>query len=163
MTCQRSRLRTRCTTGGAAATLEYQPVGFGSYHWLATDRAGRQLYATADDLDAKRRTADDTADDAFGRLCQAFGTALALRNEAGLKFVVAPVAPADGQVAARLSERYSLVIHPYVMGSAVGEDGEFSRDGDRRAVMDMLIQLHQTHVGQPPWTTSWYRISTPSR
>lgn len=136
--------------GFAAATLEYQPVGFGSYHWLATDRAGRQLYATADDLDAKRRIAQDTADDAFGRLCQAFGTALALRSEAGLNFVVAPVSTADGRVAARLSERYSLVVHPYVIGSTAGEDGEFTRDSDRRAVVDMLVQLHQAHVGQPP-------------
>lgn len=36
-----------------AASLEYQPVGFGSHHWLATDATGRRLFATADDLAAK--------------------------------------------------------------------------------------------------------------
>jgi spectinomycin phosphotransferase/16S rRNA (guanine(1405)-N(7))-methyltransferase len=135
--------------GFTAASLEYQPVGFGSYHWLATDTAGRRLYVTADDLAAKRRTAHETADDAFDRLCHAFGTASALRSEAGLGFVVAPLPTAAGRVVARLSERYSLVIHPYVTGTDAGEDGEFTNDGDRRAVVDMLIQIHGARAGEP--------------
>jgi len=135
--------------GFRAASLEYQPVGFGSHHWLATDRTGRRLYATADDLAAKRRTAHDTTDDAFDRLGHAFGTALALRDEAGLNFVIAPLLTATGRVVARLSERYSLVVHPYVTGTEAGEDGEFTNDGDRQAVVDMLIQIHRANVGQP--------------
>jgi spectinomycin phosphotransferase/16S rRNA (guanine(1405)-N(7))-methyltransferase len=135
--------------GFTTASLAYQPVGFGSYHWLATDRTGSGLYATADDLAAKRRTADETTDDAFDRLCHAFGTALALRGEAGLDFVVAPLLTAAGRVVARLSDRYALVIHPYVIGTAAGEDGEFANDGDRQAVVDMLVQIHRAHVGKP--------------
>jgi Phosphotransferase enzyme family len=135
--------------GFTAASLEYQPVGFGSHHWLVMGRTGERLYATADDLDAKRRTAHDTADDAFDRLCHAFGTALALRDEAGLTFVIAPLLTAAGRVAARLSERYSLVIHPYVTGTAAGDDGEFTNDGDRKAVVDLLILMHRAHVGKP--------------
>jgi hypothetical protein len=129
--------------GFAAASLEYQPVGFGSYHWLATDAAGRRLFATADDLAAKRRTAHETTDDAFDRLCHAFGTALALHGEAGLSFVVAPLLTVAGRVVARPFERYSLVAHPYVLGTAAGEDGEFANDADRQAVVDMLIQIHR--------------------
>lgn len=64
--------------GFTAVSLEYQPVGFGSHHWLATDAAGGRLYATADDLAAKRRTARETTDDAFGRLCHAFDTLQAM-------------------------------------------------------------------------------------
>ena len=135
--------------GFTAVSLEYQPVGFGSHHWLATDRTGRRLFATADDLAAKRRTAHETTDDAFGRLCHAFGTALALRGEAGLNFVIAPLVTATGRVAARLSERYSLVVHPYVMGTAAGQDGEFTKAGDRQAVVDMLIQIHGAQAGKP--------------
>ena len=135
--------------GFTAVSLEYQPVGFGSHHWLATDRTGRRLFATADDLAAKRRTAQETSDDAFDRLCHALGTALALRGEAGLNFVIAPLLTATGRVAARLSERYSLVIHPYVIGTEAGEDGEFTNAGDRQAVVDMLIQLHGAQAGQP--------------
>jgi spectinomycin phosphotransferase/16S rRNA (guanine(1405)-N(7))-methyltransferase len=135
--------------GFTPASLEYQPVGFGSHHWLATDLAGGRLYVTADDLAAKRRTAQDTTDDAFDRLRDAFGTASALRGEAGLDFVVAPLRTATAQVVARLSERYSLVAHPYVIGTDAGQDGEFADDGDRRAVLDMLIQIHRARVGKP--------------
>ncbi len=135
--------------GFTAAALVYQPVGFGSHHWLDTDRAGRRLFATADDLADKRRTASDTTDDAFGRLGHAFGTALALRREAGLSFVVAPVLTAAGRVLARLSEQYSLVVHPYVTGTVAGEDGQFIDDGDRRTVVDMLIQIHRANIGHP--------------
>jgi spectinomycin phosphotransferase/16S rRNA (guanine(1405)-N(7))-methyltransferase len=135
--------------GFTAVSMEYQPVGFGSHHWLATDTTGRRLYATADDLADKRRTAHETTDDAFGRLCHAFGTARALRDEAGLNFVIAPVLTTTGRVVARLSERYSLVIHPYVTGTGTCGDGEFTNDGDRRAVVDMLIQIHRAHVGKP--------------
>jgi hypothetical protein len=132
-----------------AASLEYQRVGFGSHHWLATDTAGRRLFATADDLTAKVRTAHDSTDDVFDRLCHAFRTALALRGEAGLNFVIAPVLTGSGHVVARLSDRYSLVVHPYVTGTEAGENGEFSNDGDRRAVVDMLIRIHDAQVGKP--------------
>jgi spectinomycin phosphotransferase/16S rRNA (guanine(1405)-N(7))-methyltransferase len=135
--------------GFTADSLEYQPVGFGSHHWLATDGTGMRLYATADDLAAKRRTAHETTDDAFDRLCRAFGTALALRGEAGLNFVIAPLLTATGRAVARLSERYSLVIHPYVSGTEAGEDGEFTNDRDRQAVVDMLIQIHRANAGEP--------------
>jgi len=135
--------------GFTATSLDYQPVGFGSYHWLAADREGRRLWATADDLNAKLRTAQDTTDDAFDRLCRAFGTALALHREAGLTFVVAPVPTATGQAAAQTSDRYSLVVHPHVTGTDAGEGGKFTRDGDRQAVVDMLIQLHHARAGRP--------------
>ncbi len=135
--------------GFTAASLKYQPVGFGSHHWLATGTTGERLYATADDLRAKRRTAHDTTDDAFDRLCHAFGTALALREEAGFSFVIAPLLTTAGPAVARVSERYSLVIHPFVTGTAAGEGGDFTNGGDRKAVVDMLAQIHRAHVGRP--------------
>ncbi len=48
-------------------SLEYQAVGFGSHHWLVTDAEGERVFAIVDDLVAKLRTAEDTADAAFGR------------------------------------------------------------------------------------------------
>lgn len=135
--------------GFTAVSLEYQPVGFGSYHWLAGDRAGRRLFVTADDLAARQRTASDSTDDAFDRLDRAFGTALALRDQAGLSFVIAPLPAGAGRVAARLSDRYSLVAHPHVAGTAAGLDGEFTSAGDQRAVVDMLIQIHRARAGMP--------------
>jgi len=94
------------------ASLQYQAVGFGSHHWLATDAEGARVFPTVDDLAAKLRTADDNTDAAFGRLDRAFTTALSLRTEAGLEFMLAPIASPDGRVLARLTHRYSLVIHP---------------------------------------------------
>jgi len=135
--------------GLRAASLAYQPVGFGSHHWLATGTAGDRTFVTVNDLVAKLRTARDTADAAFGRLAAALATASALRADAGLPFVVSPVPAAGGQVVARLSDRYCLVVHPYVAGEPAGEDGDFARDEDRLAVLDMLVKIHGAQAGDP--------------
>ena len=129
--------------------LEYQPVGFGSHHWLATDAGGARLFLTVDDLAARLRTADDTADAALGRLRRALATALSLRADAGLEFVVAPTPASDGQVLARLNDRYSLAVHPYTVGTQIGADGEFTSGSDRIAVLDMVIRLHRAHAATP--------------
>jgi thiamine kinase-like enzyme len=129
-----------------ASSLEYQAVGFGSHHWLAANAEGVRLFATVDDLKAKLRTADDTTDAAFGRLGRAFATAFSLGTDAGLAFVIAPIPGAGGQVLARLADRYSLVIHPYIAGTQVGSYGEFVTGSDRNAVLDLLGQLHSAHA-----------------
>jgi spectinomycin phosphotransferase len=133
----------------APASLEYQPVGFGSHHWLATNANGARLFAMVDDLAAKLRTADDTTDAAFGRLRSAFATALSLPTDAGLAFVIAPAITSDGQVLVRLADRYSLVVHPYIVGTQAGPDGEFINGSDRITVLNMLIELHRVQVGKP--------------
>ena len=135
--------------GFTPASLEYQAVGFGSHHWLATDARGGRVFATVDDLTARLRTRQDTADAAFGRLSRALATARSLRAEAGLAFVVAPVPASGGQVVARLSGRYSLAAYPYLTGTPAGAGGEFARAGDRRAALDLLVQLHRAKAGRP--------------
>ena len=149
--------------GFTPASLEYQAVGFGSHHWLATDARGGRVFATVDDLTARLRTRQDTADAAFGRLSRALATALSLRAEAGLAFVVAPVPASGGQVVARLSGRYSLAAYPYLTGTPVGAGGEFARAGDRRAALDLLVQLHRAKAGRPriqidPEALALYRL-----
>jgi hypothetical protein len=96
----------------SAKSLTYQAVGFGSHHWLATDASGSQLFVTVDDLTGKLRSSDDTTDSAFARLERAFTTALSLRREVCLPFVVAPIPTHDGRVVARLAPGYSVVVHP---------------------------------------------------
>jgi spectinomycin phosphotransferase len=135
--------------GFRTSSLAYQAVGFGSHHWLAADPAGNLLFATVDDLAAKLHTATDSADAAFSRLAAAFTTAQALHDDAGLSFVIAPTPAADGRLVVRLSDRYSLVVHPYLDGEPAGQDGEFALDEDRHAVLDMLIQIHAARTGQP--------------
>jgi hypothetical protein len=136
--------------GFTPLSLDYQAVGFGSHHWLATDARGGRLFATVDDLTARLRTRQDTADAAFGRLNRAFATALALRAEAGLAFVVAPVPASGGQMLVRVSGRYSLVVHPYVTGAPAGQFGGFARASDRQATLDLLVQLHSVKPGRAP-------------
>jgi hypothetical protein len=125
-----------------AGELKYQAVGFGSHHWLAADGNGSLLFVTVDDLVAKLCNSADTTDAAFGRLERAFGTALSLRREAGLAFVLAPVPAADGRVLGRLQDRYSLVVHPYLADCRPVHGGEFETLEDRLAVLDQLIALH---------------------
>jgi hypothetical protein len=81
--------------GFRPASLSYQAVGFGSHHWLAVDSGGLELFATVDDLSEKLRDDADTTSAVFSRLEQAFESALSLRRDAGLDFVVAPL-PATG-------------------------------------------------------------------
>ena len=132
-----------------ATSLTYQALGFGSHHWLAADAQGDRLFVTVDDLADKLRGPDDTTDAAFARLEHAFTTALSLRREACLAFVVAPVQTVAGLALSRLAPRYSVVVHPFVEGCETGRDGAFASPADRRAVLGLLTVLHSERVGTP--------------
>jgi hypothetical protein len=125
-----------------ATSLQYQPVGFGSHHWLATDARGEQLFVTVDDQAMRLHGGADTHEAAFGRLRRALETALSLRRDAGLGFVVAPVAAAAGSVVTRLTDRYSLAVYPYLDGAGSRPDGTYSSRADRLAVVGLLARLH---------------------
>jgi spectinomycin phosphotransferase len=136
--------------GVQSASLTYQAVGFGSHHWLAVDSSGLRLFATVDDLSDKLRDGADSPGAVFGRLEQAFESALSLRRDAGLDFVVAPLPDTGGRVLRRLSDRYSLVVHPYLADCHSGQDGEFETSADRQAVLAMLVRLHSAKATRPP-------------
>ena len=136
--------------GFRPASLSYQAVGFGSHHWLAVDPGGLKLFLTVDDLSEKLRGEADTTSAVFGRLGQAFESALSLRRDAGLDFVVAPLPAAGGRVLRRLTGRYSLVVHPYLAHRHSGQDGEFASSADRRAVLALLVRLHRAKAARPP-------------
>jgi spectinomycin phosphotransferase len=121
---------------------EYAAVGAGSYHWEVTDETGLRRFVTVDDLDQKAWLGD-TRDAAFDGLRRAFDTCVALR-EGGLHFVVAPIPTRTGESLRRLDSRYALALFPFVEGEA-GEFGYCDDDGDgRRAVVEMLAELHQS-------------------
>jgi hypothetical protein len=136
--------------GFRPASLSYQAVGFGSHHWLAVDPAGLKLFVTVDDLSEKLRDGADTTSAVFGRLGQAFESALSLRHDAGLDFVVAPLPATGGPVLRRLTGRYSLVVHPYLAHRHSGQDGEFASSADRHAVLALLVRLHRAKAARPP-------------
>jgi hypothetical protein len=67
--------------GRRATHVEYAPVGFGSHHWAVTMPDGR-LFATLDDLIARRRHATEPPAETRRRLEAALSTARALRDGA---------------------------------------------------------------------------------
>jgi hypothetical protein len=136
--------------GFRPARLSYLAVGFGSHHWLAVDSGGVKLFVTVDDLNEKLRDDADTSSAVFGRLGQAFESALSLRRDAGLDFVVAPLPATGGRVLRRLTGRYTLVVHPYLADCQSAQDGEFESTADRHAVLALLVRLHSAKATRPP-------------
>ncbi|MEW9528758.1 phosphotransferase [Microbispora sp. NPDC049125] len=118
-------------------SVEYLTVGAGSYHWSVVDRCGTAWFVKVDDLGVE----DAGRDAAFGQLGQSFGAALALRRDAGLDFVLAPIPTTTGAAIRRLTSRYALSVFPMVAGAA----GHFGahRPEDRAEVIDLLAELHE--------------------
>lgn len=121
-----------------AADLGYAPVGFGSYHWLATNARGARRFVTVDELE-DGGGGDATA--SFELLGRALETAYALRAAAGLSFVVAPLLTTDGAVLRLLGSTYAAALYPFVDGQPY-PDGPEATAEDRPAVVDMLAQVH---------------------
>jgi spectinomycin phosphotransferase len=122
------------------AALRYAPVGGGSYHWVVRDGAGRRWFVTADDLDDKAWLGH-TRPAVMAGLVSAMETALALRRDAGLEFVVAPV-PGCGEALVRpVGPRYAMAVFPFLDGTA-GRWGEPLPAVERAVLTDMLAALH---------------------
>jgi spectinomycin phosphotransferase len=126
--------------GLRGATLEYLPVGFGSHHWTAEDSRGARWFVSVDDLEAGFQAGPD-ADAAFAALERAFRTAVALRDEARLDFVVAPLSDDEGLVVRRVSDRYAVRLSPLVEGASSAA-GSYESPDDRRLMGDVLGRLH---------------------
>lgn len=121
-------------------TLTYQPVGFGSHHWLAT-AADRRWFVTVDDLAAKRRDAEEPFDTADARLRAALSAARTARDR-GLEFVVAPIVGVNGDVVRRVGDRFSVAVYPFVDGVTRGW-ADFGSIDERLAVVDLIVDLHE--------------------
>jgi spectinomycin phosphotransferase len=126
--------------GFDVATIEFAPVGFGSYHWMVTDVAGTRGFVTVDDLDRKPWLGD-TRESAFDGLASAYRSAVALR-QAGLGFVLAPIPARGGEPLRRIGERHSVALFPFVNGRAA-DFGAYEKREDRAAVLRLVAQLHQ--------------------
>jgi hypothetical protein len=116
---------------------EYLPVGAGSYHWAVTDRDGGVWFVKVDDLSAGGAAPRDV----FNELSRSFRTALSLRREVGLDFVVAPVPTSAGAVLWRLASGFAVSVFPMVDGVA----GDFGahRVEDLGEVVAMLAAVHR--------------------
>ena len=92
-----------------AAAMRYAEVGGGSYHWVVRDDRAQHWFVTVDDLDDKPWLGDTRAAAAAG-LRAAMDTAVALRRDAGLPFVAAPVPGAGGQTVRPVDARYAVAV-----------------------------------------------------
>lgn len=130
-------------------TWEYAPVGFGDYHWTATDTRDRRWFVTVADLAHKSWYGNGTQA-AFHGLRDAMDTAVALRNAKphGLDFVVAPVRTADGETVRALGTGHAVSVFPLLPGTP-GHFGETFTPHDRALTVDLLAALHRT---PPPAT-----------
>jgi spectinomycin phosphotransferase len=124
-----------------AAAMRYAAVGGGSYHWAVRDGAGRRWFVTVDDLDGKPWLGD-TRPTVLAGLRSALDTAVALRRDAGLEFVVAPVPGCGGATVRPLGPAHAVAVYPF-LGGAPGRWEEACLPPERAALVDMLAALHQ--------------------
>jgi spectinomycin phosphotransferase len=126
--------------GVESRSAEYLTVGFGSYHWLVTDTSGRSLFVTVDDL-RQKEWLGNTPEEALDGLRNAYDTALGLRDEGGLEFVIAPLPTPRGETVRRIGMRHAVAVFPFISGrpSHFGDD---SSPAERAEVAGMLAELH---------------------
>jgi len=139
------------------ATLDYAPLGAGSHHWIATERTGRRWFVTVDELRAGQFSGDPDA--AYAAYAIAYRSATALR-EAGLEFVLTPVADMGGAVIHRLGPHFSMIVLPFVDGETFGWGG-YRNERDRQDILRHLARLHSVDV--PPTLTRREDFSVPKR
>ena len=66
-----------------------------------------------------------------------------LRHDAGLEFVVAPVAARDGEPLRRVDDRYTVSVFPFLAGRSY-PFGAYSDARLRDKVLDMIAAVHQS-------------------
>ncbi len=128
--------------GLRAVSLEYVPEGGGSHHWklVADDR--QPYFVTVDDLDDKDWLGH-SREAALDGLRSALSTAVALRDEARLDFVMASIASSDGQPLRRVDGRYAASVFRFLAGRSHGF-GSYPDPRLRSQVLDMIAALHQS-------------------
>jgi spectinomycin phosphotransferase len=128
--------------GLAGWTLQYAPVGAGSYHWTAAGAAsGERRFVTVDDLDDKGFLGR-TRPAVLAGLRTAMDAAVTLRR-AGLGFVAAPEPALTGQTVRPLGPRHAVAVFPFLAGLP-GDWHEPLPAPERAELVAMLAALHRT-------------------
>jgi spectinomycin phosphotransferase/16S rRNA (guanine(1405)-N(7))-methyltransferase len=127
--------------GLTVASMAYGPVGFGSHHWEVLDGDGGRWFITADDLATRRRCSDEPPGAAYGRLRASLAAAAGLRDH-GRRYVVAPMSTLDGEPLVLVADRFGVAVYPFVDGASF-DWGEYANPAQRRAVLDMVVDLHR--------------------
>lgn len=125
-----------------STSVRYVPLGGGSYHWQVQAADGRRWFVSATDLD-HAPWLGATRSSSLRTLQATMDTALTLRQEVGLSFVLAPVPCRDGGILRPIRQRYGLVVHPFLEG-ACGEFGAPLPQAETSTVIDVVAALHET-------------------
>jgi spectinomycin phosphotransferase len=136
----------------AGSRVEYRPVGGGSYHWLVSDGTGTRYFVTVDDLDQKGYLGA-ARDSAFEGLRRALDTAHALRHDAGLEFVVAPLRTPRDETVLRIGTRHAVAVYSFIEGTSPGWEATLEPN-ERAALVRMLARLHDVDRSVTPCARS---------
>jgi spectinomycin phosphotransferase len=145
--------------GIEARTLEYVPIGAGSYHWRAREGTGQAWWVTADDLSWSGVSTRTDPDGIFDDLRAGFTAARQLRDD-GLGFVLAPVPGKDGGVVHRVVTSWALSVCPYVEAENAGAYGEWRSPALRLEAARLVAELHRA---RPPAAIRRWDAEIPCR
>jgi spectinomycin phosphotransferase len=125
-----------------AASMEHVPEGGGAYHWKLVDEGGQPHFVTVDFL-GDREWMGETRQAVFTGLGRALSVAVALRDDVGLEFVVAPIAARDGELMRRLDDQYAVSVFPFLAGRSY-PFGPYPDARLRGLALDMIAALHRS-------------------
>ncbi len=131
-------------------SLDYQPVGFGSHHWVATDKVGSRHFVTADELSSASRSGDEVS--VLGLHLRLALTAATDLRAIGCRFVVAPRATKGNHPLVQFG-RYAVALYPFVDGQSFSFEEPFG-EAEQQRVLEMVAELHRaplTAVRLPGW------------
>jgi spectinomycin phosphotransferase len=138
------------------SNVEYAAVGFGSYHWVATQASGQKWFVTADNVGSQGKGSRET--EVFANLQAAYATASTLRRS-GLAFVVAPLPDRSQRLMRRIESDWAVAVFPYIDGHAIG-NGAWS---DTAACARAAGLVGQLHTSTPPGTPRRFSFAIPHR
>lgn len=138
--------------------VEYAPVGFGSYHWIATGTDGRRWFVTADHLASGGGWLGGDAEEFAGALTAAARTTRALAD-AGYEFAHAGVPDRTGVLARRVLPDWTMQVFPYLDGWSTGF-GPWKEPAERRRIAAIVGRLH---AADPPAGVRRWELAVPGR
>ncbi|MGW6199135.1 phosphotransferase enzyme family protein [Kribbella sp. NPDC055110] len=114
--------------GFQATEVVYAPVGFGSYHWIASEAGEPRWFVTADRVGSA------------GVIEAAMQTTKELADR-GYEFVVAPLPDRTGRLVREALPGWTFVVLPYLPGWSM-PDGAWNDPSERDQIARILGRLH---------------------
>ncbi|RZU03171.1 spectinomycin phosphotransferase [Kribbella rubisoli] len=134
--------------GFTAVQVAYAPVGFGSYHWIASATDGPRWFVTADRVTSAGSQS----------ITAAMQTTRDLAHR-GYEFAVAPLADRGGRLVREVLPGWTLMVLPYLQGWST-PDGDWDDPAEREQIARILGRLH---TAPPPKALQRWDFAIPDR